>query len=226
MPTIKLVYFDAQAKGELIRHLLNAGNLDYEDFRIHFVNDDGSLSFEDWGRLKPSTPFGQLPLLYWDGEEIAQSMAIARFVARKVGMAGKSDLEFGQADMVACHYEDVWPKMRVLRYAKTQQEREIAAAEFLTEFMPKWLTPLEDMLKKRGGEWYAGASATFADLAIMVILDFLHNPVDRAFKDMNNLPERCKILDNFDLVKANYERTCKLPFVAAWRTKRPAFNGF
>ena len=26
----------------------------------------------------------QMPVLYWDGEELAQSMAIARFVARKV----------------------------------------------------------------------------------------------------------------------------------------------
>ena len=25
-----------------------------------------------------------MPVLYWDGEELAQSMAIARFVARKV----------------------------------------------------------------------------------------------------------------------------------------------
>ena len=28
----------------------------------------------------------QMPVLYWDGEELAQSMAIARFVARKVNL--------------------------------------------------------------------------------------------------------------------------------------------
>ena len=42
-------------------------------------------------------------------------MAIVKFVARKVGMAGKSDLEFAQADMVALQSEDCWawwPKMR------------------------------------------------------------------------------------------------------------------
>ena len=42
-------------------------------------------------------------------------MAIVKFVARKVGMAGKSDVEFAQADMVACQSEDCWawwPKMR------------------------------------------------------------------------------------------------------------------
>merc|ERR1712088_817059 len=129
MPIVKFVYFDAQAKGELARLLLAAGNIDYEDFRVGFA---------DWpGEIKATTPFGQMPVLYWDGEELAQSMAIARFVARKVGLAGNSDLEFCQADMIACHYE----------------------------YIPKWLKPLEAILAKRGNGWFAGSSATFADLA-------------------------------------------------------------
>ena len=45
-------------------------------------------------------------------------MAVTKFVARKVGMAGKSDLEFAQADMVLCHADDLWPKYGKLRFAK------------------------------------------------------------------------------------------------------------
>merc|ERR1711936_1547096 len=164
MPIVKFVYFDAQAKGELARLLLAAGNIDYEDFRV---------GFNDWpGEIKASTPFGQMPVLYWDGEEIAQSMAIARFVARKVGLAGNSDLEFCQADMIACHYEDIWTKLPKMKFAKTQEEREELA------------------------------------------------------KEMNNLADRKKILDDFPLVKANYQATCELPFVVEWKKKRPAFQGF
>ena len=62
----------------------------------------------------------QVPVLMWDGEEIAQTLAIVKFVARKVGMAGKSDLEFAQADMVALQSEDFWPWWPKLRFAKTQ----------------------------------------------------------------------------------------------------------
>ena len=69
-------------------HTLIPGNIDFEDFRF---------GFEDWPKHKPSTPFGSVPVLQWDGEELAQTMAIVKFVARKVGMAGKSDLEFAQA---------------------------------------------------------------------------------------------------------------------------------
>lgn len=216
MPLVKLMYFDVQAKGELTRLLLTAGNIDFEDFRF---------SFAEWPKIKPSTPFGQCPVLYWDGQELAQSLAIARFVARKVGLAGKSDLEFAQADMVATHTEDWWTKLPKLRFEKVQADREEGANDFLKEFLPKWLQPLENLLQKRGGEWYAGSGVTFGDLAVMVMLDFLHEPEELAFKDMNNLAERCKILDDYPLVKANYQRTCAVPAVLEWKNKRPAFNG-
>ena len=98
--------------------------------------------------------------------------------------------------------------------------------EYLREFLPGWLDPLEKLLKKRGGGWFAGSSATFADYAVMVVLDFLHYPNHAAFKDMNNLAERKKILDSFPLVKANYQRTSALPSVVAWKNKKPEFGGF
>jgi len=218
MPMIKFSYFDIEAKGELTRLLLHAGNFDFEDDR---------LPISSWpGEHKEKTTFGQLPMLSWDGVELAQSMAIARFVARRAGLAGRTDLEFVQADMVACHYEDVWTKLPKMMFAASQEERETLVKEYLGEFLPKWLEPLERLLKKRGGGWFAGSSATFADYAVMVVLDFLNQPDHAAFKDMNNLAERKKILDSFPLVKANYQKTSALPDVLAWKAKKPAFRGF
>merc|ERR1712062_772423 len=152
MGIVKLVYFDIQAKGELTRLLLAAGNIDYEDFRV---------GFSDWpGEIKATTPFGQMPVLYWDGEELAK--------------------------------------------------------EFLTDFIPKWLKPLEAILAKRGNGWFSGNGCTFADLAIMCALDWLHEPLEMSFKDMDNVDERRKILDDFPLVKANYQKTNEVPFVVEW----------
>ena len=100
--------------------------------------------------------------------------------------------------------------------------------EYLGEFFPNWLEPLEKLLKKRDGgeEWFAGSSPTFADFAVMVALDNLHYPNHTAFKDMDNLAERKKILDSFPLVKANYQRTSALPDVVSWKKKKPEFRGF
>merc|ERR1711963_455603 len=138
MPMVKLTYFDLEGRGELIRLLLHAGNIDFEDFRF---------GFGEWAKHKPNTPFGSVPVLHWDGEEMAQTMAIVRFVARKVGMAGKTDMEFFKADMVACHFEDIFTKLPGLRFAKTQEERVTKAKEMMEDFLPKWLAPLETLLK-------------------------------------------------------------------------------
>merc|ERR1719341_3072966 len=139
---------------------------------------------------------------------MAQTMAIARFVARKVGMAGKTDMEFFRADMVACHFEDIFSRLPGLRFAKTQEDRVTKAKEMMEDFLPKWLAPLETLLKKRGGEWYSGSGPTFADLAMMVALDFLHA-----------LKERRAVLDKYPLVKANYQRTSALPTSLSWKAK-------
>merc|ERR1712227_103617 len=151
MPMVKLTYFDLEGRGELIRLLIHAGNIDFEDF------------------------FTKLP---------------------------------------------------GLRFAKTQEDRVTKAKEMMEDFLPKWLAPLETLLKKRGGEWYSGSGPTFADLAMMVALDFMHAPEEMAFKDMDNLKERRALLDKFPLVKGNYQRTCQLPSVRSWKAKKPAFHGF
>ena len=86
------------------------------------------------------------------------------------------------------------------------------------------MKPLEKILEAQGSPWYSGNSPTFADLAIMVVLDFIHRDY-MTFKGLNNLEERRAILDKFPLVKANYERTSSLPAVLSWKKNKPTFDG-
>merc|ERR1712179_200726 len=96
MPNVKLTYFNLRARGEPCRLLLAYGGIKYEDERIAPPWDPTST----WASLKPTTPFGQLPILSWDGVEICQSMAAARFIAREVGLFGNNSLEQAQVDEV------------------------------------------------------------------------------------------------------------------------------
>ena len=47
------------------------------------------------------SPWGGFPVLEWDGFRLGGTMAIARFVAQKAGLAGKDDLESAKAGMIA-----------------------------------------------------------------------------------------------------------------------------
>ena len=95
MSDIKYIYFDLRVKGEPARLLLAHGGVKYTDERIELGWNDP----KPWTELKPSMPWGQLPMLQWKGESICQSMAICRFLAREFGIAGKTSLEMAQVPL-------------------------------------------------------------------------------------------------------------------------------
>merc|ERR1712020_699422 len=95
-PKVKLTYFNLRGRAEPSRLLLAYGGIKYEDCRLTPAFQDP----KEWSELKPKTPYGSLPLLEWDGTCIAQSMAVARFIAREVGLAGRCNMESAQIDEI------------------------------------------------------------------------------------------------------------------------------
>jgi glutathione S-transferase len=89
MPSIKLTYFDLRARAEPARLILAQAGQKYDDVRLPAPWDN----IAPWQEMKPKTPFGQLPVLCFDGVEIAQSMAVARFLGREFGLAGATNVE-------------------------------------------------------------------------------------------------------------------------------------
>merc|ERR1712018_348969 len=95
-PKVKLTYFNLRGRAEPSRLLLAYGGISYEDCRLTPAFEDP----KEWSELKPKTPYGSLPLLEWDGTCIAQSMAVARFIAKEVGLAGRCNMECAQIDEI------------------------------------------------------------------------------------------------------------------------------
>lgn len=91
-PQYKLRYFDVRGLAELCRYIFAYAQVEYQDDR---------LKREDWASIKPTTPFHQLPVLEVDGKVIAQSNAIARFLARRFNLAGKDEYEQALVDGLA-----------------------------------------------------------------------------------------------------------------------------
>ena len=58
------------------------------------------LSSDAMPSLKPSLPYGQLPVLEYQGATLCQSITVARFLAMECGLAGRDSLENAKIDEV------------------------------------------------------------------------------------------------------------------------------
>ena len=116
MSDIKLVYFNVKGRAETARLVLAYAGVQYEDKRI----EGGGWDFDffkkrlflnqfisaEMAALKPTLPFGQLPVLEYKGTTICQSMTIARFLANEFGLAGDTPIEKAQVDEVVDSISD------------------------------------------------------------------------------------------------------------------------
>ena len=74
---IKLTYFDMAGAAEKLRLALVLSDTRFEDERV---------PFSKWAELKPTIPYGQLPVMtIADGPTIVQSDAILRYIGRQEG---------------------------------------------------------------------------------------------------------------------------------------------
>lgn len=96
MPSYKLIYFNMRGGGEVVRFVFAQTGVKYEDFRVA-----ADTNGDQWREMKPSTPFGVLPVLEIDGKQLGGSKVIARYLAEQFGLAGENTFEIANiADAV------------------------------------------------------------------------------------------------------------------------------
>ena len=192
---VRLTYFNLRARGEPCRLLLAYGGVKYEDTRIPYPPD------VQWTRMKPKTDFGQLPILNWDGVEICQSMACARFIAREVGLAGNTSMEQGQVDEIVDVIQDLINSWVKLYFAKD----EAGLKNFADVTLQTALGQLEKKLESRGGQYFVGNNLSWADLHVFMYLGDLDKAAYAKYPKLVSL----------------YERVGDLPNIKAWVESRP-----
>src|SRR5262245_25884467 len=99
MPKLELMYFDVHGgRGEVARWALFIAGIPFEDKRIPGAN---------WASVKPSTPFGAMPVLKIDGKEISQSNAIIRYVGKLGKLYPDDALQAAYCDEIMDAVEDI-----------------------------------------------------------------------------------------------------------------------
>jgi len=202
MSNIKLTYFNVRGLAEPIRYILAQSGAKYEDFRIER---------ENWPKLKPNTPMGQLPMLEVDGQQLCQSMTIARYLAKKFDLVPANELDAARADMFVDGVTELFPNIRPVAMAimaGDEGKKNEAWNTFKSETLKQFLEKYEAFLKKNGTGHLVGNKLSWADIVVAEILNRIvtifdkpsvldgHQHLIDLMKKVHDLPNIKKYVDS------------------------------
>lgn len=161
MAGTSIAYFEARARVEAIRVILEELAISYEDQKI---------SSGTWAEMKSGTPFGALPSYRTGDIEIFQSQAIIRHLARVHDLYGSTEAERVRCDVIEEAISDL---NELVGKAPWRANFKNDRPDYVANELGPMLEQLEQFLKSNpnpGGFW-VGSSLTFVDLIAYAILD-------------------------------------------------------
>ncbi|KAI1709034.1 putative glutathione S-transferase 5 [Ditylenchus destructor] len=179
MVKYELHYFDTRRLGEAIRLLFAYTNTPFEDVRI---------TWEQWPDRKPTYKFGKVPVLKVDGQELAQSAAILRYLAEKFGLAGKDEWEKAKVHEVADFHKDV---------AALRKDIFLPNAERL---FPQYVR----LLKESGSGFLAPSGLTFVDFSVAHYFEYWINKLEPEFMKLQYHPTDLQKLSKMVKYEVHY----------------------
>ena len=193
-PRFRLMYLPVRNRGEVPRLIMEEAKCAYE---IEVVG------FSQWEQyVKAGTPFGKCPVLRdfdGGGTDLANELAITRWLAQRCGLAGRSVAEQALVDSV---HEQLWCTLRNQGVSHDGEHysalalRECEDAAATLEATPRYqeifrreakslpravrslaaLRVFEERLASSQSGWLVGEGLTYVDIALFEILDQLSEP--------------------------------------------------
>uniref|UniRef100_A0A914WZK5 Glutathione S-transferase n=1 Tax=Plectus sambesii TaxID=2011161 RepID=A0A914WZK5_9BILA len=202
----KLTYFEPRGRAEPIRYLFLFSGVDYdydEVTQTHFAE-----------LLKPTLPFGQLPILFVDGKPLSQTIAIAKYLAGQFKLTGTDDWDRAMCCSLVDGVQDVFEKFTEHNYYMVIKSGDTEkAAEIYKKIREENIAPMLDRYEKfltdAGGDWFVANEVTWADLWIA---EFFDHMIDSC-RDKT-------LLDNHPKLKYHWQRVHCFPLIQAHRLKR------
>jgi len=202
----KFTYFDTPGYGQPIRYLFALSGAPFEEVRLPL--GDRKLPQE----LKETLPWGQVPILEFNGKKLAQSSAITRYVARKFGFAGADDFEAAKCDEYVDACKDFIDQCRGF-FLEQDADKKAAVLKTLDDTTtPLFYSRFEKILKANGSGWLVGSKVTWTDLYFINFLE-----IARAMASGKNHLDT----GDYPLVKALFDRVLSLPQIKTYREEHP-----
>lgn len=153
--------------------------------------------------------FGQVPCLLSGDEEIVQSGAIIRHLARLNGLNGSNETETTFIDMFYEGLRDLHTKYTTMIYRNYEDGK----APYIKDVLPGELARLEKLFHtyKNGEHYVIGDKESYADYVLFEELDI-------------HLILTPNALDGVPALKKFHERFAERPNIKAYLNKRAAIN--
>jgi glutathione S-transferase len=204
MAQYKLHYFNGKGRAEVCRYMFALADQKYEDIRYER---------DVWPKHKPDMPFGQVPVLeVVDGSnsfKLPQSTTIYRYLANKLGFAGKSLEESAKIDAYADLINDMLAGMIVAFHESDEEKKKELFKKYFSETIHGFLVHFDKVLGESKSGYIVGDNISWVDLFLVVTWEWI--------------PEepRGHIFAAHAPCHAHFEKVKALPKIAEWIAKRP-----
>jgi glutathione S-transferase len=199
----RLTYFDNPAsRGEECRLALHVAGVDFEDVRIPRTS---------WPSVKPTTPFGNVPVLEMPGHPpLAQSNAILALIGRLYGLHPTDVFEAARHEAMMMYVEDLRATLSPSTRMSDEAEKKKAREELVASYLPRWGENAERQISA-DGPFFAGGQINVVDFKLYIAVRWLsggkldHIPAD-IFSPFPKLNRVQQAVSDDARVKAWYAR--------------------
>ncbi|GMS84031.1 hypothetical protein PENTCL1PPCAC_6206, partial [Pristionchus entomophagus] len=202
----KLIYFFIRGRGEPIRMLFSLAGVQFEDKRVQL---------EEWPKMKSHTPFGSLPVLEFDNQQLGQSQATIRYLATRFGLSGRTPIEEAQVDAFADCIIDFTNAIDEFHLVACGLVPGSKGELYEREFCPakeKLMGLMQKQLKKNGTGWIVGNSITSVDVQLACVVQSM---IDESGKGEG------EILRGFQEIGEHQKKVYSHPRIAPYIESRP-----
>lgn len=199
----KLSYFDSPtSRGEECRLALFVAGVDFEDNRIPRAA---------WPALKPTTPFGGVPVLEMEGKRpVSQANAILGYVGRRYGLLPADEWEAFRLESLVEAAEElrmtITATFGIADAVELQRRRAALADGPIRQFGV-------NMERQITGPFAGGAAISIADIKLFVVVGWLKKGV------LDHIP--ADVLDSFPKLQGVFANVAAHPKVVEWYARTP-----
>ena len=218
MTTYKLLYFRIRNLAEVTRLLFKLAEQPF---------DDCIVEFDKWPQIKEKVPFRLLPVLEVTDSngtvQIAQSKAILRFVASRLGLDGSNDIERAQCDMIVEQIRDIFDKLVSVYKLPDSEEKNQRLTNALSDTIPNAYKLIQNILEenKNGNGFLVGNKVSYADVALMNSYDWLLNRKHEVLSRLSGLENHDKMIRNIPQLARHLEENKNLNLTILYNISYP-----